>query len=133
MIKALFVTSGAAVAFTALAVPAAHAADPAVCKNFGAPVVISNGYDPLHLDTDHDGIACESLPGEPTKTDLYADLKGEGDTNPQPSLTPSAPPTLAHTGTGDVIQRHPLRVMGAAGALVVVGGAAFVVVRRRQG
>lgn len=131
MIKALLVTSGATIALTVFAVPAAHAADPAVCSNFGAPVVISNGYDPLHLDTDHDGIACEGLPGKPTKTDLYADLRGEGDTSPQPPL-PSAPPTLAHTGSGDVIQRHPLRVMGVAGALIVVGGGAFVVVRRRQ-
>ncbi len=115
-----------------LPVSAASAAggDPAACANFSRPVIIGQGYDPLHLDTDHDGIACEHNPGDPVKTDLYADLRGEGDSNPQPSLSPSAAPTLAHTGAVEVIQRHPLRMIAASAVLVGVG-AGLVLVRRR--
>jgi hypothetical protein len=144
MIRKILVTAGTA-AVLVLGVPAAHATvDPEACQNFASPVIISNGYDPLHLDTDHDGIACEGNPGEPVKTDLYADLRGEDpsaspstSTTPSPStsetITPGDSPTLAHTGAGDLVTRHPLRSIGLGVVLVGAGAALVLVTRRRHG
>lgn len=135
MIKQL-TASGAVLAAVILPAGAASAAggDPAACDNFARPIILSQGYDPLHLDTDGDGIACEHNPGEPVKTDLYADLRGEGDTNPQPSVTVTATPTgeLAKTGSGNVITRHPLRSIGLGVVVVGVGGGLVLVSRRRR-
>jgi hypothetical protein len=130
--------SGAVIAAVVLPASAASAAggDPAACDNFARPIVLSQDhlgrkYDPLHLDTDHNGIACEHNPGDPVKTDLYADLRGETDTA-SPSAVPSAAsPTLAHTGGGDVIHRHPVRTLGAGAAAIGVGTALVLIVRRR--
>lgn len=116
MIKILCM-SGAVVVASVLAAPVVMAADDLDCSDFASPVVISDGYDPLNLDADGDGIGCESNPGEPVKTDLYADLRGSEE--------------LADTGAGDMIQRHPLRAYGAAGLLVIGGTATIIVVRLR--
>jgi hypothetical protein len=130
MIKKLAV-SGAVIVSVLLPVSAAHATvDPEECQNFASPIIISQGYDPLHLDTDGDGIACEGNPGEPVKTDLYADLRGETST---PSATPSsAAPTLADTGAGNMITRHPVRSIGVGVVLVGAGAGLFLVTRRRR-
>jgi len=118
----------------AFLIPSAHAVavdgDPAECVNFARPVIISQGYDPLHLDTDGDGIACEHNPGDPVKTDLYADLRGleEGDSNPLPSLSG----TLSETGPSDVITRHPLRSIGLGMVLAGTGAVLVLVTRRRE-
>lgn len=127
MIKQL-VVSGAIAAAVIIPASAAHATvDPEVCQNFARPIIISNGYDPLHLDQDGNGIACESNPGEPVKTDLYADLKGD-----EPSATPSSTPTLAHTGAGDLIHQHPVRSIGLGVVLVGAGAGLVIVARRRE-
>lgn len=124
----------------AVIVPAASASatvDPEACQNFARPIIISDGYDPLHLDTDGDGIACEGNPGEPVKTDLYADLRGESDT-PSPTATktvtatPSDEGELAATGSGNVITRHPVRSIGLGVVVVGAGGALVLVSRRRH-
>lgn len=100
----------------------ASAADDRDCSDFASPVVIVNDFDPLNLDADNDGIGCESNPGTPVTTDLYADLRGEGDTDPQPSL--------AATGTGDLVHTHPLRTIGVAGLTIGAGVITVLVVRR---
>jgi hypothetical protein len=138
MIKQL-VVSGAIAAAVIIPASAAHATvDPEVCQNFARPIIISNGYDPLHLDQDGNGIACESNPGEPVKTDLYADLRGEDPSatpsatpSSTPTGTPSASPTLAHTGAGDLIHKHPVRSIGL-GVVLVGAGAGLVLVARRR-
>jgi hypothetical protein len=131
-----FAVTAMTAAAVILPVSAASATvDPEACQNFARPIIISNGYDPLHLDTDGDGIACEGNPGEPVKTDLYADLKGDEETpgaTPSPSSThPSDEPTLAHTCAGDLITRHPVRSIGVGVVLVGAGGALVLVTRRR--
>lgn len=85
------------------------------CKDFESPVVIVDGFDPNRLDRDGNGIGCESNPGEPVITDLYADLSGG---------------ELAETGWGP--GEHPVRWMATCGALVV-GGLATVAITRRKG
>jgi hypothetical protein len=132
MIKQLAVSGAVLTAVFVPAVSASATVDPEACQNFARPIIISDEYDPLHLDTDGDGIACEGNPGEPVKTDLYADLRGEGDTN-TPAATPSASPSeLAHTGAGDMIHRHPVRSIGLGVVLVGAGGALVLVTRRRH-
>jgi hypothetical protein len=125
------ITGAVAAAALVLGAPVSHATvDPEECQNFARPVIISDGYDPLHLDTDGDGIACEGNPGEPVKTDLYADLRGEGDTSTPPA-SPSETPTLAHTGDENVVTRHPVRTM-ALGAVVIGTGLGLILVFRRK-
>lgn len=93
------------------------------CSDFETPVTIVNGFDPNRLDRDGNGIGCESNPGEPVTSDLYADLSG-GDATATPT------PELAETGWGP--GEHPVRWMATCGALVV-GGLATVAVTRRKG
>jgi hypothetical protein len=121
MIKAL--ATAAAGAALVLGTAGTAAAGPADldCSDFSHPVVISQGYDPAHLDADGDGIGCEGLPGPATTTDLYADLRD-----------PSATPTLAATGFNDAVRRHPLRMMGAGIVLVAAGGVLVFVTRRKE-
>jgi hypothetical protein len=102
--------------FVLVLVSPASAADDRDCSDFASPVIITDGYDPAHLDADHDGIGCESNPGRPVAMDVYSDLRD---------------PVLAHTGAGDVVQRHPVRTIGVAGLLVAGGTATLIVVRRR--
>jgi hypothetical protein len=116
MIKSLSVAGIAAVALVVSA-PAAVAEYDRDCSDFASSVVIVNGYDPLNLDADNDGVGCEGNPGEPVTTDLYADLRGDDQ--------------LADTGAGDLIQRHPLRAYGAAGLTILAGALTVTVVRRR--
>lgn len=118
-IKTLAV-SAAAVAALSVSAPLAAAADDLDCSDFASPVVITNDYDPFDLDADNDGVGCEGNPGTPVTTDLYADLRGED--------APEA--TLAATGAGDAIQRHPLRAYGAAGLTIGAGVITILVVRR---
>lgn len=94
------------------------------CSDFETPVKIVNGYDPNNLDRDQDGIGCEDNSGDAIAYDRYSDLKSEGDTAPKP--------TLAKTGAGDLIHKHPVRSMGAAGLLVVAGAGGMVLARRRK-
>lgn len=124
MIRTALAVSGAAVAVVLAAAPGASAVDDRDCSDFATPVIIVNGYDPAHLDADHDGIACEDNPGEPTTTDLYADLRDEGDSNPLP--------TLADTGPSDYIHRHPVRSIGIGVVIVAAGGGLVLVSRRRK-
>lgn len=98
------------------------------CEDFSTPVKIVGGYDPAGLDTDHDGIGCETNAGTAMAYDLYANLKGEGDSNPQPSQT--APSQLAHTGLGPT--EHPVRWEAAGGLLVAVGGVLVIASRGRR-
>jgi len=136
MIKQLAV-SGAIAAAVILPVSAAHATGygpDANCSDFSTPVKIVGGYDPAHLDSDHDGIGCEDNAGDPMAYDLYANLKGDEETA-TPSATAPAPsetPTLAHTGAGDLIIRHPLRSIGVGVVLVGAGAGLVLVARRRE-
>ncbi len=136
MIKQCLV-SGAIAAAVILPASAAYAdyGPDANCSDFSTPVKIVGGYDPAHLDHDHDGIGCEKNVGDPMAYDLYANLKGDEPTA-TPSVTSSAPsaaPTLAHTGAGTLINRHPLRSIGLGVVLAGTGGALVLVARRRQG
>jgi hypothetical protein len=117
MIKQAACAAGVAAMISLSGVATASAADDRDCSDFASPIIIVNGFDPDHLDADGDGIGCESNPGEPTTSDLYADLRGDD-------------PTLAATG-GNIIERHPIRAYGAAGLLVLGGAATVIVVRRR--
>lgn len=136
MIKHLAASAMIAGAVIVPAVSASATVDPVECENFARPIIISNGYDPLHLDTDGDGIACEGNPGEPVKTDLYADLKGD-EVTPGPTATRTVTATpaddgeLAATGSGNVITRHPVRSIGV-GVIVVGAGGALVLASRRR-
>ncbi len=114
MIKTLALT-GSVAAAVIMSAPVAFATD-LNCSDFASPVVIVNGFDPDHLDADGDGIGCESNPGQPVTSDLYSDLRD---------------PALADTGVADLVHRHPVRTMGAAGLLVGAGVAVVVVARRR--
>jgi hypothetical protein len=105
---------------------ASHTGDDRNCSDFPHPVIISNGYDPAHLDGDGDGVGCQGNPGDPVKTDLYADLSDGAS-----SATPTATPELAETGAWGPAE-HPVRWMAAGGALIVGGGAAVAVTRRKK-
>jgi hypothetical protein len=138
MLRKIFAVAGTS-AVLVLGAPVAHAAggDPAACENFARPIIISQGYDPLHLDTDGDGIACEHNPGEPVKTDLYADLRGtDGPTSPAPTVTvtktESPREQLPATGATDVFHRHPVRSIALGALIVVFGGALVFAVRRKR-
>jgi hypothetical protein len=137
MIKQLAV-SGAILAAVILPASAAHATGygpDADCSDFSTPVKIVGGYDPAHLDNDHDGVGCEDNAGDPMAYDLYANLKGdEPSATPSstPTGTPSASPTLAHTGAGDLIHKHPVRSIGLGVALVGMGGLITFVARRHE-
>jgi len=122
-IKTVLAPAGIAAVLLAVSAPLASAADDRNCSDFASPIIITNGFDPAHLDADYDGIGCESNPGQAVRSDLYADLRGEGDTSPDPSL--------AATGAGDVVQRHPLRAIGAAGLSIGAGTITILVVRCR--
>jgi len=124
MIPAVLAASGAAAAVVLATAAGAVAADAVNCSDFASPVVIVNGYDPAHLDADHDGIGCDDNPGDPVTTDLYADLRDEGDSNP--------PPSLAATGPADYVHRHPVRSIGVGVVLVAAGGGLVLAARRRK-
>lgn len=129
-VKALLATSGVA-AVLALGGASAASATPGPwngCEDFSTPVTIVGGYDPANLDSDHDGVGCEDNPGTAMAYDLYANLKDEGDSNPQPSQT--APAQLAHTGLGPA--EHPVRWEAAGGLLVAVGGILVIASRGRR-
>lgn len=95
------------------------------CADFESPIIISQGYDPFNLDADNDGIACESNPGEPVLTDLYADLRGDTAAPVEPSEE------LAHTGAWGPAE-HPIRWMTAAAVAIVGGGVAAGAGRRMK-
>lgn len=128
-VKALLATSGVA-AVLALSGASVASATPGNwnCSDFSTPVKIVGGYDPAGLDANHDGIGCEDNAGTAMAYDLYANLKDEGDSNPQP--TPVAPSQLAHTGVGPV--SHPIRWMGASVGLVATGTVVLFVQHRRK-
>lgn len=107
MIKSCAVAGAVAVAVV-LSAPVAGAVEDLDCADIGRPVNVLEG-DPNNLDADGDGVGCESQPGAAVDQDE----------------------ALADTGAGDVIQRHPLRAYGAAGLLVLGGAATVIVVRRR--
>lgn len=112
----IYAVAASAVAALAVSAPLAAADDDRDCSDFSAPIVITNDYDPFNLDADNDGIGCEGNPGTPVTTDLYADLRGE--------------PTLAATGSGDLIHTHPIRTLGVAGLTIGAGVITVLVVRR---
>jgi hypothetical protein len=134
MRKLLALTGAAAILTLGAGTATADTSGDLDCSDFSTPIKISQGYDPFHLDGDHDGIACEGNPGEAVLTDLYADLRGE---SPTPTPDPAATtPELAHTGWSHTDwgpDRHPVRWIVAGGALVVVGGVGVAVGRRRKG
>lgn len=114
-VKHLLATGGVA-ALLALSGASVASATPGPwngCEDFSTPVVIVGGYDPVNLDNDHDGIGCEGNAGQAMAYDLYANLRDEGDSNPQPSQ-------LAHTGAWGPTT-HPIR-WEAASVLLLVGG-----------
>lgn len=127
-VKALLATSGVAAVLALSGASVASATPDLDCSAFSHPVKISQGYDPNNLDRDHDGIGCEMLPPPAEYSDLYANLKDEGDSNPQPSQT--APAQLAHTGIGPA--EHPVRWEAAGGLLVAVGGVLVIASRGRR-
>jgi hypothetical protein len=123
-VKHLLATGGVVAALALSGASAVSATPDRNCSDFEHPVIIVNHYDPSHLDKDGDGIGCQDLPGEPSTSDLYADLRDEGDSTPQPTVTaPSTTPSeLAHTGLGPT--EHPVRYIVAS---VVLVGAGLVV------
>lgn len=137
IIKTAIIAAAGAAGALMISAPLAHATvDPEECQNFERPIIISDGYDPLHLDTDGDGIACEGNPGEPVKTDLYADLRGT-DVPSQPTATKTVTATpsgeLADTGSGNVISTHPLRSIAVGVVVVGTGAGVVILVRRKKG
>lgn len=109
------------VAFAFAGASAASAAD-LDCADIGHPVQVAPG-DPNNLDRDGNGIGCESQPGA---------VVPEGVSEPAPAAGPSAPSDeLAATGAAGLVQSHPVRSMGAAGSLVVLGAAGVAMARRR--
>lgn len=120
MLRKTLTLSGAAV-IVALGGGVAVADDTLDCSDFETPIIISEGYDPFDLDRDGDGVGCEGNPGEPVRTDLYADLSGGASSQ-------SPKPELAQTGWGP--GEHPVRWMGAAG-VALVGGAGLVLAARK--
>lgn len=92
------------------------------CPQVNHQVDTSAG-DPWNLDRDHDGIGCEDYAAPPETLQQLGLVVGD-------STTPK--PTLAKTGAGDLIHKHPVRSMGAAGLLVVAGAGGMVLARRRK-
>lgn len=115
-VKHLLATGGVAAILALSGASVASAVEPGPwndCSDFSTPVKIVSGFDPAHLDRDHDGIGCEDNAGDPMAYDLYSNLKDEGDSNPEPSQ-------LAHTGAWGPTT-HPFRWEAASGLLVVGG------------
>lgn len=113
MVRTKLGLAAAAGLFTVPLMAGAAVAADVDCSDIGHPVVIE-GVDQNNLDADGDGIGCESQPGQPA------------------ALTDQArPDQLADTGVSDMIHRHPVRAYGAAGLMVVGGAATVIIVRRR--
>jgi hypothetical protein len=94
------------------------------CKDIGHQVLVGPD-DPYSLDRDGDGVGCESYPGPATPLDVD---------DPSPAVDQpkdDAKPELAQTGSWGPAE-HPVRWMGATGALLVGGVAVTFYSRRKE-
>lgn len=123
-----YITAAAVAGLVILGGSPAFADDTPDCTDIQHQVKVY--ADPYNLDTDGDGVGCESYPGPPTALDIDdPTLRGE---DPGPDAATETPKQLAHTGAhGWGPTTHPIRWMGFSGGLIVAGGVALALARKQ--